>query len=333
MASRKSSTRRSPKANRGAPRPSRALVLVNRKSGTVRSRGAEAVKALVEERLGKAFSRLDVELIEGDATRRIERARDSGEYDVIIAGGGDGTISSAAGLLSGTSIILGALPLGTMNLFVQALGFSSRLDEALDQLSAAHIEEIDVGTVNGRVFLHQVSFGLQPRMARIRERIGYSSRLTKMLTGFRALLIVAANPKSVRVDVDADGKAQRVKAPLLIVSNNPLGAQSNVSLPRTLSSGQLGYYILSEFSLRMLFRLARDYLANRIDANEAIEKHTAMALTIRKRSRSHSPRRRKRKLLSSIDGEIVHLDNPVSFAISPASLRVMSHASRAKASS
>ncbi|MFN0191670.1 MAG: diacylglycerol/lipid kinase family protein, partial [Aestuariivirga sp.] len=317
MANRQSSTRRSPKANRGAPKPSRALVLINRKSGTVRSRGAEAVKELVEEKLGKAFSRLDVELIEGDATRRIEHARDSGEYDVIIAGGGDGTISSTAGLLSGTNIILGALPLGTMNLFVQALGFSPRLDGALDQLAAAHVEAIDVGTVNGRVFLHQVSFGLQPRMARIRERMGYSSRLTKMFTGFRALLIVAANPKLVRVRVDADGAAQKVKAPLLIVSNNPLGAKSNVSLPQTLSSGQLGYYILTEFSFRMLFRLARDYLANRFDANEAIEKRTVTALTIKKRSRNRLRRRKKLKILSSIDGEIVHLDNPVSFTISP----------------
>jgi diacylglycerol kinase family enzyme len=306
-------------------------VLINRKSGTVRSRGAEAVKSLVEEKLGKSFARLDVDLVEGDATKRIARARDSGDYDVIIAGGGDGTISSAAGLLAGTDVILGALPLGTMNLFVQALGFSPKLELALHQLASAHIEEIDVGAVNGRVFLHQVSFGLQPRMARLRERMGYRSRFTKMLTGFRALLIIAANPKLVRVKVDADGATERVKAPLLVVSNNPLGAKGNVSLPQTLSSGQLGYYILSEFSLRMLFRLARDYLANRIDANEAIEKRTVTALTIKRRSRSRLPRRRRRKILSSIDGEIVHLDSPVSITINPASLRVMSHSSRAKA--
>jgi diacylglycerol kinase family enzyme len=115
------------------------------------------------------------------------------------------------------------------------------------------------------------------------------------------------------------------------VSNNPLGAKGNVSLPQSLSSGQLGYYILTEFSLRMLFRLARDYLANRIDANEAIEKRTVTALTIKRRSRSRLPRRRKRKILSSIDGEIVYLDNPVNITISPAGLRVMSHSSRAKA--
>jgi diacylglycerol kinase family enzyme len=326
--------RKAPARISARPRqPSRALVLINRKSGTVRSLGAEAVKALVEEKLATAFLRLDVELLEGNITRRIEQALSSGDYDAIIAGGGDGTISTAAALLAGKDMTLAALPLGTMNLFVQALGFSSRLDEALEQLAHAHIEEIDVGTVNGRVFLHQVSFGLQPRMARIRERMGYRSRLTKMLASLRALLIVAANPKLVRVRVDADGQKQKVRAPLIIVSNNPLGASHNVSLPQSLNSGQLGYYILTEFSLGTLFRLARDYLANRVDTNPAIDKRTATALTIKKRVRSRLPRIRKRKLLSSIDGEIVHLDSPVRIAISPASLRVLSHSSRAQAGS
>jgi diacylglycerol kinase family enzyme len=324
MASKKPTFRKPPApVDADPPKPARALALINRKSGTVRSRGPEQVKQLVETKLGAAYPKLDVELFEGDVTPLIEKALASGDYDVIIAGGGDGTISSAAGRMAGKDAVLGALPLGTMNLFVQALGFSPRLDEALDQLASAHQETVDVGTVNGRVFLHQVSFGLQPRMARLRERMGYRSRFTKMLTGLRALMIVAANPKSVRVDVDVDGAPQRVKAPLLVISNNPLGAKSNVSLPQTLKSGQLGYYILSEFSLRMLFRLARDYLANRIDANEAIEKRTATALTIKRRSRSGLPRRSKRKLLSSIDGEIVHLNNPVSITISPASLRVL----------
>jgi len=86
---------------RGTGRPPRnaarslrsALVVVNAKAGTVRSRGADSVKALVQEKLSPHYSPLDVVLADGDVLPAVRKARDGKTHDVIIAGGGDGTIT------------------------------------------------------------------------------------------------------------------------------------------------------------------------------------------------------------------------------------------------
>ncbi len=299
---------------------SSALVLVNRRSGTVRSRGAEAVTELVRTALASTFATLDVKLFEGDIAPHIKDARN--KYEVIIAGGGDGTIASAAAELLDSETVLGALPLGTMNLFVQALGFSPKLEDALEQIGKAHSYAVDVGTANERIFLHQVSFGLQPRMGKIRERLGYTSRAGKMMNTARALLMLALRPKMVRGQVNLDGEEMRVSAPLLAITNNPIGSDKLWSVQHRLDSGVLGYYALTEFSLRTLLRLARDYMKNRIHDADIIDYRTAAAVTLN-RFPSRIRKRSRRSVLASLDGEIVLLDNPVSVAIRPRALRVL----------
>lgn len=300
-----------------------ALVLVNRKSGTVRSRGADQVSDLIRQALAPAFSTLDIEMSDGDIIPALEKAVAQRSHDIVIAGGGDGTMASAAGLLVGTGLTMGALPLGTMNLFVKALGFSPRLEDALEEIAHAGDALVDVGEANGRVFLHQVSFGIQPRMARLRERIGYSSRLTKMFAAARALLVLAARPKTVRVILQADGPPRRVKTPVLVVSNNPLGAETDVSLPVSLNGGVLGLYVLEHFTLPALLRLALDYLANRVATNPAVNSETVSHVTIRKRRSRLQSRRLRRSLQASMDGEMVLLESPVRIRIKPQSLRVL----------
>ena len=225
------------------------------------------------------------------------------EPQVVIAGGGDGTIASAAGeLLVGPASDHGSAAARHHEPVRQALGFSAPPRRCPGGTRArAEDALVDVGEANGRVFLHQVSFGIQPRMARLRERIGYSSRLTKMFAAARALLMLAARPKTVRVILQADGPPRRVKTPVLVVSNNPLGAETNVSLPVSLNGGVLGLYVLEHFTLPALLRLALDYLANRVTANPAVNAETVSHVTIRKR-RSRFTSSRPRAVAAGIDG-------------------------------
>jgi diacylglycerol kinase family enzyme len=300
------------------------LVVINRRSGTVRSRGAEAVRDLVELALADTFHSLAVRLVDGDVLPEIENALKAGAADVVIAGGGDGTISSAAELVLKHGAILGALPLGTMNLFVRALGFSSALEVALQQLKQANVQAVDVGVVNEKLFLHQVSFGVQPRLARLRERMGYRSRLTKMLSGARALVLLAMSPRPVRVNVLMGNQHVKVTSPMIVVSNNLLGAEQDASLPERLDQGILGLYVLNDTSLRTLMRLARAYLLRHRTPETAIEQRSGISLTIKRRPRRFSQVKKKRKaLLSSIDGEVVLLKNPVHVEIKPKALRVL----------
>jgi diacylglycerol kinase family enzyme len=303
------------------------LVLINRRSGTVRTRGPEAVAEMVRSALRPVFSRLDVELVDGDIAARAKQATALKSHDIIIAGGGDGSIASVAALLVDTPITMGALPLGTMNLVVQALGFSPRLEEALAQYAGVMPERIDVGMANNRVFLHQVSFGLQPRMAKLREKMGYRNRLGKMMGAARALTILAMRTKLVRVNVSADGEMLRVSSPLVAITNNPIGSDKHWSVQHRLDSGQLGYYVLNQYSLRALFKLARGYLRNRLNDDEIVENRVAKTLKIRRRPRRSAGRlgffKQRKGILASMDGEVVLLENPVTVTIKPQCLNVL----------
>src|SRR5206468_13014314 len=82
----------------------------------------------------------------------VQRALARG-VEMIVAGGGDGTVSAVASQLVGTSTALGVLPLGTLNHFAKDLGMPLDRDEALAAIARGTLRQVDVGEVNGRVFI------------------------------------------------------------------------------------------------------------------------------------------------------------------------------------
>ncbi|MBG1231748.1 diacylglycerol/lipid kinase family protein [Aestuariivirga litoralis] len=302
-----------------------ALVLINQKSGTVRTLGPDVVKANVEKALSGAFEPLAVELVDGDVTTRAQAAAKSKECDIIIAGGGDGSISSVANVLRDSTIILGALPLGTMNTFVQDLGFSPKLELALQQLADARVTEIDAGEINGRLFLHQVSFGVQPRMARLRERLGYKSRFQKMLGAARAYLAIFRRPQNLHVNVKAGETEHEISAPFVAVTNNPAALPKQA---RALDQGILGFYVVHSISASSILRLAAAFLTGKLDEAEQFDRATSAALTMEARARRSfriwGIAKKPKSIQSSIDGEVALLDFPVKMQSLPRALRVLS---------
>ena len=103
-------------------------------------------------------------------TERLLKREIAAKANMIIAGGGDGTLSTCAHYLAGTNVAMAVLPLGTGNTFARSLGLPLDLEEAIATIAAGHIESIDVGKCNGQVFLNSVS-------------LGFSASLAGMLTG------------------------------------------------------------------------------------------------------------------------------------------------------
>ncbi|MFF1831723.1 lipid kinase [Paenarthrobacter sp. NPDC058040] len=81
-------------------------------------------------------------------------------HDLVVVGGGDGTVSYAAGLLAGTEIALGVLPLGTANDLARTLEIPTGLAEACAVVADGKIVDIDLGRANGQPFLNVASVGL-----------------------------------------------------------------------------------------------------------------------------------------------------------------------------
>lgn len=94
-----------------------------------------------------------------DATRLAEEGVREG-YDLIVAVGGDGTLNEIAKAILGRDVSLGMLPGGTGNDMARTLDLSLDPKEALDNILDHQKKTIDVGYVNGELFLNIASTGL-----------------------------------------------------------------------------------------------------------------------------------------------------------------------------
>ncbi|MGH3334129.1 MAG: lipid kinase [Nocardioidaceae bacterium] len=159
---------------REAAEAQRVAVVVNAAS----RRGAAAFEQAVE-RLTRAGVPVVSRHAVSDGTRltaTLERVVDEG-HDLIVVGGGDGTVGCAAGLVAGTEATLGVLPLGTANDFARTLQLPDDLDTACDTLAHGKVVDIDLGHVDGRPFLNVASVGLSVGVTealspRLKRRLG-----------------------------------------------------------------------------------------------------------------------------------------------------------------
>jgi diacylglycerol kinase family enzyme len=86
---------------------------------------------------------------------------------VLVAAGGDGTLSAVAGVAAEHDVPLVVVPCGTRNHFAKDCGADTI--NPVGQLAAidnGHEVRIDIGTVNGRVFLDNVAVGFYAAMVR-----------------------------------------------------------------------------------------------------------------------------------------------------------------------
>ena len=94
----------------------------------------------------------------------------AGDSEIIVAGGGDGTLALVAKAAYFAEKKFGILPLGTLNHFSKDLGIRQDIVEAVGVIAGGHTRTIDLGEVNGRIFINNSSIGLYPRIVRHRER-------------------------------------------------------------------------------------------------------------------------------------------------------------------
>lgn len=120
--------------------------------------------------------------------------------DLLVVGGGDGTISCAAGRVAGTRTTLGVLPLGTANDFARTLEVPFDLAAAVASLVDGKIVDVDLGQLNGHPFLNVASMGLsvavtQKLSARLKKVVGPVAYPVATLRAYRSL-----DPFAARLD-------------------------------------------------------------------------------------------------------------------------------------
>ncbi|RNL57275.1 lipid kinase [Arthrobacter oryzae] len=110
-------------------------------------------------RSGVPISAVHHVLSGGELAATLDRVLAEG-HDLVVVGGGDGTVSCAAGRVAGTDVVLGVLPLGTANDFARTLEIPGNLAEACAAVADGKVVDIDLGRANGEPFLNVASVGL-----------------------------------------------------------------------------------------------------------------------------------------------------------------------------
>ena len=233
---------------------------------------------------------------------------------ILVAGGGDGTINAGASAAVGREIPLGVLPLGTLNHFAKDLGIPLDLEEAAKVVLEGVVCKVDVGEVNGRLFLNNSSLGVYPAIVRLREK--YRATVGgKWIAAVWAGLTVLRRRPFLAVRIVADGESIVRRTPLVLVGNNEyqmsgIQAGSRESLAR----GRLAIYVLNAEQRPGLLRLAWQVLLKGAERVKEVDLITVEEATVETK---------RHRLQVAADGEVFSLQAPLSYRIRPGALRVL----------
>ena len=234
---------------------------------------------------------------------------------IIVAGGGDGTVNAVANELMGTSITLGILPLGSLNHFAKDLHIPQDLEGAARNLMTGRAIPVDVGEVNGRIFVNNSSLGIYPRIV-LRERDEQQKKGRNKWLGFaEASLSVLEHYSLLRVRLCLDGKELSRKTPFVFIGNNKYEMKGvHIGGRRRLDAGELCLFAANRASRVELVRLAFRALFGRL--REASD----FDLLITKQVSIETQRPRTNV---STDGEVNEMNTPLNYLIHPGALRVI----------
>ena len=294
------------------------VILINKSSGTVLRLGEERVRSLIEERLGGHM--VSLELLETkDIISSLQKLADKRPSGVII-GGGDGTAVCAAEILGPAQVPFAVLPLGTMNLLAQDLGAAATFEHTVERFEKLVHDEIDVGVVNGRMFLCSAVIGLVPEGAVAREALreeitfdalsDFIGTIKRGLTGdLKNRLYLKSRPED---------KAFPIETTSLIISNNsfmqnPVDADKRFLRP-TLVDGKLAVYSAAPRDIMDGLKIALRLWQGDWQEHESIRSFETSQLIVETEDKN---------ILVSLDGEPLEMQSPLIFTIKPRNIPVM----------
>lgn len=274
---------------------------------------------LAPETLREAFAAegLDVQLHllhEGVDLDALLDAALAGAPRCVVAAGGDGTINAVAARVADTpDTVLGVVPAGTLNHFAGDLGIES-VENAARVIAEAQAREVDIGEVNGRVFLNNASVGLYARMVVQRERTQKHLGIGKWPALVHAAWRTLWRPEPFSAVLDIDGHVVRRRTPFIFVGNNAYTLSGAKAGKRDcLDDGALSIYVLKPCTTHGLLWLAVRALFGHVPGGEELDRFTAAEFSV------ESPRAQTRV---ARDGEVDMTETPVRFRIRPRALRV-----------
>lgn len=291
----------------------RVVAIINASAGT-------PARDSIEDELTQVFGSADLQARivlahGGTQIRDLARAAVREKPDIIIAGGGDGTVNAIAAETVDTDIALGVLPLGTLNHFAKALKLPPDTQAAARVAISGNAIQVDVGEVNGRLFLNNSSLGLYPSLVRRRDRQQEQLGRGKWAAATWAAVTLLRRHALLDVRIELDGARIQRRTAIVFVGNNAYEMCGlRVGERLRLDAGQLGLYLPHHGGRRGLFMLGLRALCGRLREARDFDALFATAIEIATRHE---------RLPVSLDGEVILLDAPLHYRVRPRALRVI----------
>jgi diacylglycerol kinase family enzyme len=295
----------------------RVLVIANSTAGALAAREEKSVGEWFADAFRAVGVDAEVMVFKGKSLALQIAGLPVGGIDTVVVAGGDGTVSAVANLLAGTNIPLAVFPAGTLNHFAKDVGAPFELEELVDTVVRGSVRAVDVGEVNGRVFVNNASIGLYPRMVKRRDHQRLRFGRGKWPAMFLAAVSVFRRYPMVKLRLVFGANRESVErtAPFVFVGNNEYQT-SLLSLRGrpALDTGRLGVYIGNRTGRFGMLRLALRALLGRLSQTADFELISVPEFVVDSG---------KRRLHIALDGELLRMRPPLYFRTRPAALRVV----------
>lgn len=157
--------------------------------------------------------------------------------DLLILGGGDGTISGLVDLMVGHDVMLGVLPLGTANSFARSLGIPLDIEGAVEVIRTGRPRRIDLGMIDNDYYANCAAMGISPKIAetvphglkRVAGRLGYLGWAAYQFLRFRPFTLI----------VEQDGQRERLRVVEVRISNGPYHGGTELVESAAVDSGEI----------------------------------------------------------------------------------------------
>jgi diacylglycerol kinase family enzyme len=239
-----------------------------------------------------------------------------GDADIIVAGGGDGTICGVATEVSKANKVLGVLPLGTLNHFSKDLGVPQDIGEAVAAIADGREIAVDLGSINGEIFVNNSSIGLYPHIVKQREMQQHRLGRNKWHAAFWAAAKSIWVTPFVKVRAVIDGKEyESRKTPFVFIGNNAYEMDLyDIGARKKMDEGKLCVYALTNGTRLGVIALAAKTLTGQVKHWKDFKMINVESITLNTK---------RKKIAVARDGEVGYVHTPLEYKIQPKALRVL----------
>jgi len=295
------------------PPPRRIAAIINSEAGSVRAADLDAgsLRRLFQE----AGIEAEVHFVPGDRIVETAHSALASGAEALVAGGGDGTIRSVAAVLAGGNVPLGVLPVGTLNHFARDLGIPVELPAAVRLIAEGVSRALDVGEVNGEIFVNNSVLGLYPPVVEVRDQERREKNRGKWLATASAFWKVLPGHPLLHIRVTADGLTADHQSRFVFVGNNEYEMNAFTYGARNrFDSGNLYLYIAKSRTRLGLVGLALLGLFRDLKWTDSFDCFCLPELVIETREKA---------VPVYLDGEVVPLEAPLRYRNQTRALRVI----------